>query len=246
MTVINLDQIQRFRLQSATNIGYIRNVVSDLLSRMQSDGPRIRVFSLTGMHLRPPVSLGDVGVWCQSPYPIVEFLIQGSPFVKVSLGQDTDGTWFKIEHSPSNFFEDAYLHGVITPTLSLIKLFLKLSPVQENHSHEVHMLVNALHNELPTIVGYLLTVYLRNRFDYRLEDPLEYTIRGSNNTPTQYVGDVKHVLNPRENHTGISKRPHERAGHYRTMPNGDKRYISPTTVHKDEYEPDGRPRVLKR
>lgn len=105
--------------------------------------------------------------------------------------------------------------------------------------------MNVLYDQLPSLLGYIVWCNSRARSSITLGEPQEYEARGSNADPTQYLGPVRDVTNPRDNPTGIPKRPHERSGFFRQNADGTKTWVPPTVVHKDRFEGEDRPKKPK-
>lgn len=91
---------------------------------------------------------------------------------------------------------------------------------------------------VPVVTGMLYTWNTRGDEFVFLNPPKPMQVRGEiTGISTLSLGPAKHVVNPRDNPTGITRSPHERIGHWRTLASGEQVWIDTMIVHKEDFIP---------
>lgn len=244
--IISMTPADRFPFHSAVAAQDIQFLLNDLNSQLYYTAPNSLATSLLGALLLTPVPMG-FGDYYRLPYELIDFemsLLQ-DPSIRFQAKSLSDGFRIFITRC-GPCFEHATLFMEFDGYLTLRQFGINFSPFAECQFHERRLLMNAAFMDLPTILGYIVDTNSRQRTTFTLSDPHQFTARGGSPDSFQNIGDILQVTNPRDNETGITKRPHERAGHTRQLPDGRIVDVQPTVVHRDGYEPDGSPRKLKR
>lgn len=242
--IIHLNPQDRFIFHSAVDTQSIQVIINDLNSQLIYDINRCLSPTILGAALTYPLAMHTEGSFFL-PFSMLEFettLLQ-DPSIKFTAEQTNEGFRIFIFHGDTMFGSRLYME--FNSFLTLTHFGIVLGPFSV-HVTERRALMNAAFMDLPTILGYIVDTNMRNRTSFTLSDPRQYTVRDNHDGPSfQNLDDIRQITNPRDNPTGITKRPHERAGHTRQLSDGRIIDVQPTTVHRDEYEPDGSPRKLK-
>jgi hypothetical protein len=242
MISINIDQPNRIRLQSMTPYLNIALAVQGLKSRLKPWHPmRWTIDSpIFGSRLNHPIAFATGDTEYLIPYPVFELQIQGPDIYPKQVRIDRTPEGFRM--AMYNFFGDIWIQSNVSLEfdrfLNLTGISVMFGP-NANPFSAVEALFRDLEQELPTVLGYIVANTLRGRQQYTLGEIHTFNVRGNHDSPsTQNLGAVREITNPRDNPTDITKRPHERAGHLRKLASGRVIEISPTVVHKDDYEPN--------
>lgn len=244
--IIHLNPSDRFLFHSAVDAQGIQHIINDLNSQLVYDVNGCLSPSVLGSLLISPIRMHTGGSF-SLPYSYIEFetsLLQDS---SITFRAEMKNGGFRIFiNRTSNHLFASNLYMEFDSYLTLTAFSINFGPFAQHHITERRILMNAAFMDLPTILGYIVDTNTRNRTSFTLGDPRQYTVQDNHDADSvQNLGDILQVTNPRDNPTGITKRPHERAGHTRQLSDGRIIDVQPTTVHRDDYEPDDRPRKLK-
>ena len=243
--IIHLNPQDRFVFHSAVAAQDIQLLLNDLNSQFYYHTPLSLGTSVFGAWLTNPISMGSGDY--SLPYHLIEFetsLLQ-DPSIVFKAFTVNDGFTIGIIHKGS-CFDQGNLAMEFDRNLTLKSFGIYYNAFTQSHINTRRLLMNAAFMDLPTILGYIVDTNSRNRTSFTLGDPRQYTVQDKHDADSvQNLGDILQVTNPRDNPTGITKRPHERAGHTRQLSDGRIIDVQPTTVHRDDYEPDDRPKTLK-
>lgn len=245
--IIHLNSQDRFIFQSAVATQDIQFILNDLNSQLIYNTPHSLVLSPFGINLLNPIPMSN-GERYALPYSSIEFetSLLLDPTMKVEAVSVDNGFQIFFTHT-DGIFTNCTLYSEFDSHMTLRAFGITFGPMAKSHPHERRMVMNAAFLDLATVLGYIVDTNSRNRTSFTLGDPRQYTVQDNHDSqPVQNIGDILQFTNPRENPTGITKRPHERAGHTRQLANGRIIDVQPTTVHRDDYEGDGRPKNLKR
>lgn len=249
MISINIDQPSRHHLQSLTPVPNIVLAVRGIHARLRAWNPRFWTIDppIFGSRLSHPIPFATGDTQYVIPYHTFELQIQGIDLYpkQVRIDQTPEGFRMTMYH----FFGDIWVQSSVflefDRFLNLQGVGVMFGPNADAYQ-AVGALFRDLEFELPTVLGYIVANTLRGRQQYTLGEAREYNVHGNHNSPsTQNLGNVLEITNRRDNPTDITKRPHERAGHTRTLASGRVIDISPTIVHKDDYEPGDTPKDVK-
>lgn len=244
--LIHINPQDRFIFHSAVATQDIQLILNDLNSQfVYGRSNELSILGLGGW-LPTPVPMG-LGAQHFLPYAFIEFetsMLQDST-IQFSAQTIPDGFSIRINHTGPYFVEGS-LDMEFDSFLTLKSIRISYGALCVNYINTRRVLMNAAFMDLPTILGYIVDTNSRNRTSFTLGDPRQYNVLDNHDSqPVQNLGDILQFTNPRENPTGITKRPHERAGHTRQLSNGRIIEVSPTTVHRDEYEGESRPKNIK-
>lgn len=244
--IIALNPQDRFIFHSAVPVQDIQLIINDLNSQLtyHSDwelGP-----SVLGAWLINPIPMGLGDFYCL-PFSSIDFETSFLQDPSITFKAFTVGDGFAIGISQSGTIADeGNLYMEFDGYMTLKSFGINFNAFTQSHINTRRVLMNAAFMDLPTILGYIVDTNTRNRTSFTLGDPRQYNVLDNHDSaPVQNLGDILQFTNPRENPTGITKRPHERAGHTRQLADGRIIDVQPTTVHRDDYEPDGRPKNIK-
>ena len=242
--IIHIDDRDRFLFQSAVDTQGIQFIVNNLNSRLVYFDDQNLGLSILGPGLLNHIPMGTGGRF-PLPYSFVRFEIPVANLVGTTFTAESipGGTKVVITANDRDFIPPRLILE-FDEYLTLRRLNLNFGLTDKRIDARC-TLMSAAFSHLPTILGYMVHVGTRQRTDFTLGDPRQYSSHGSSEESVQHIGDVKVITNPRDNPTGIAKRPHERAGHYRQNADGTRTWIAPTVVHPDDYEPSDRPKKLR-
>lgn len=241
--IIALNPQDRFLFHSAVPVQDIQLIINDLNSQLINDTPHSLSTSILGAQLLNPVPMA-FGEQYTLPYSTIEF--ETSMLQDSSIKFQAESTYSGFRIFITNTATGSNLYTEFDSFMTLQAFRINFGLLTSSQSHERRVLMNAAFMDLPTILGYIVDTNTRNRTSFTLGDPRQYNVLGNHDAePVQNLGDILQFTNPRENPTGITKRPHERAGHTRQLADGRIIDVQPTTVHRDDYEPDGRPKNIK-
>lgn len=245
--IIHLNPSDRFAFHSAVATQDIQLIINDLNSQLVYDTNYSLGATVLGAHLITPIPMG-LGEFYNLPYHSIDFetsFLQ-DPTITFRATTIANGFGIRITHT-GPFMDEGYLYMEFDNYLTLKSFGVNFNVLTHSPINTRRVLMNAAFMDLPTILGYIVDTNSRNRTSFTLGDPRQYTVRDNHDSqPVQNIGDILQFTNPRENPTGITKRPHERAGHTRQLSDGRIIDVQPTTVHRDDYEGDDRPKNLKR
>ena len=243
---IQLNPQDRFIFHSAVAAQDIQFILNDLNSQLFYDTPHSLSTDILGSHLLNPIPMGNGNPYTL-PYSTIEFdtSLLLDPTIKVQAESLLDGFRIFFLHS-DGFFTNCTLFLEFDSYMTLRHFGISFGPMAQSHPHERRMVMNAAFIDLPTILGYIVDTNSRNRIPFTLGEPRQYNVLDNHDSqPVQNLGDIRQITNPRDNPTGITKRPHERAGHTRQLADGRIIDVSPTTVHRDDFEGEDRPKIIK-
>lgn len=253
--LIGISLRDREELQTHVNLAgvqfAIQNIEQALIPSLFHRNVLIPFNTVSGNRLYQPVPFGNCFDQVIPPWQFIEFNIS-SPYLLGSLIAKMEHTIFGNFNVTmyDNYLDPFYQSQVIAefdPYLNLtgLQIIFSLHATPAEYDMIKRRLMRDLYNELPTVAGYLLASAGRGRVSVLLDEPREYQARGSHYPSTQTMGDIKEILNRRDNPTGIGKRPHERAGHQRKLASGKIVHVGSTIVHPDDYEPSADEKKLK-
>lgn len=250
---IVLNTQDRYMFESAVDTQGIREIMRNYSSRLvqsfySQNALTISPFS-SSLPSEDQVHLG-VGMPVNLPYGSMEVLSEvpyAFPMTFHMLSKAEGGFQVQVNLMENDIFQRSMILIDFDPHIIMTHFSLNFGVSTVNRFGIMNTLIQAMLQELPVMLGYIVHWNTRNRIPYTLGEPREYNVLDDHTSPsTQNVGDIKSITNPRDNPTGITKRPHERAGHKRRLSSGEIIEISPTIVHQDEYVPDNQPKKLTR
>lgn len=244
--LIHLNPHDRFAFHSAVAAQDIQFLLNDLNSQLIYNTPNSLVLNPFGVQLLNPIPMGTEGHFVL-PYPEIDFDVSLllDVTMKVKAESTTNGFRIFFLHT-DGIFTNATLYLEFDHALTLTCLGITFGPFAKSYPHERRMVMNAAFIDLPTILGYIVTCNSRGRSLVTLGEPREYNVLDNHDSqPVQNLGDVLGVTNPRDNPTGITKRPHERAAHDRTLADGRVVEVQSSIVHVEDYVPSNVPKIIK-
>lgn len=243
--IIGITPADRDLNQSAVDAQGIQMLINSLNSMLVITAPSLLSPSPFGPKLINPIPMGP-GIACKLPWQLAEFQMFDYPIpIEFKALQMQDHIQISIATNPDATFSRSVMYMQFDEFLTLKSLCISFGIGVSNYATTRQVLMNAAFTDLPTILGYLVTFNTRSRTEFTLGDPRSYNVNGSHSAPTQTLGDVRHITNPRDNPTGITKSPHERSGHKRRLPSGQIIEVAPSIVHREDYVPDNQPKKLK-
>lgn len=248
--LIGISYADRIHFQSLTQVHQICLNVNALNSRLRYSYSNAHLMitdhEIFGTRLASPIPFCDGFTEFYLPYDLTELVVRNGAFsqTNIQLRSTPNGFSMMVFDCMGDPLSESRAVLEFDRFLSLQSFCLQFG-LMTDHMRARGVLMNSLAMELPTVFGYLWSLTVRRRERVTLGSPREYSVNDDHSSePTQNIGAVQEIANPRDNPTGITKRPHERAGHSRRLPSGEIVYVQPTTVHKEEYVPDGYPKKL--
>jgi hypothetical protein len=99
---------------------------------------------------------------------------------------------------------------------------------------------------LPATLGFIAVFNNRQRFQVTLGEPQKIEPRGTTSDfRTQHLGNVREVMNRRDNPSGISRSPHRRSATTKKLKDGRIVPVRGTIVHRDAYDGLDGPKNVK-
>lgn len=243
--IIGISPADRDLNQSAVDVQGIQMLINSLNSMLVPTAPSILSPSAFGPKLINPIPMGP-GILCSLPWSTFELTLLDYPMaIEFKVMQMQDHIQISIASNPYDKFRRSVLYMQFDPFLTLTSFCISFGIADSNFGLTRQTLMNAAFSDLSTVLGYLVTFNTRSRTEFTLGDPRSYDVHGSHSAPTQNLGDIRHITNPRDNPTGITKAPHERSGHKRRLQSGEIIEVAPSIVHRENYVPDNQPKKLK-
>lgn len=242
--LIAITPADRFMNQSAVDTQGIQRIINGLNSQLTFTSQTMLSSSPLGPVLISPIPMG-FGDHYMLPWNFIEFQIPDHPVsTKFTITRFEDV--FQVSVQVGSGYNTTTLYADFDYYLNLKRFCIVYGFMVQNYGAGRQAVMDAAFIDLPTLLGYIVTFNSRDRTQFTLGDPRVYNVNNDHTSqPTHNLGDIREITNPRDNPTGITKRPHERVGHERTLASGKVIEVAPAIVHRDEYVPDNQPKKLK-
>lgn len=249
MTTLQISHDDRDMFETAVPVFTIQQAIDDLNCRLIYSGPDSSRLtpSVCSSRVSPPVQMAPDQSY-RLPYREIDFQLAWQYNFPLGLKLQETLSGSRLIVAINYGYTSASMATLdFDEYLRLTHFEIKFSYTIANHGAARQDIMNVLYHELAGILGYIVTMNTRGRSYVTLGDIRDFAVHNDRSSPSvQNIGNVREITNPRDNPTGITKRPHERSGYYRRLPNGQTTFVSSTIVHRDEYEPTNEPKTLKR